>query len=104
MPHAGALRKTQKHARVEARRWQGEGGAGGSGPAALPTSRLQGNAERAYLQNHHHDDDDDGHEDNDDEDDDGDDDDDADVLVAGLLSRQTLSDGPPGADGLRVAC
>lgn len=76
------------------------------GPAALPTSRLQGNAERAYLQNHHHDDDDDGHEDNDDEDDDGDgdDDDDADVLAAGLLSRQTLSDGPPGADGLRAAC
>lgn len=71
MPHAGALRKTQKHARVA--------GGGGSGPAALPTSRLQGNAERAYLQNHHHDDDDDGHEDNDDEDDDGD----ADVLVAG---------------------
>lgn len=83
---------------------RGGGRGGGSGPAALPTSRLQGNAERAYLQNHHHDDDDDGHEDNDDEDGDGDDDDDADVLVAGLLSRQTLSDGPPGADGLRVAC
>lgn len=76
---------------------------GRGGPAALPTSRLQGNAERANLQNDHHDEGADVHVDNDNDDDDDNDDDGADVLVPGLLSLQTLSDCFPGTDGLRVA-
>lgn len=75
---------------------------GRGGPAVVPTSRLQQNACRANLQNDRHDDGAVGHVDNDDDDDHNDDD--ADVLVPGLLSLQTLSDGSPGTDGLGVSC